>query len=289
MELTTKKALLKMAGMYRDTDNSDELELFYRLSNQIAPDGSKLFNPLDIGNIDITLNEDLLPYKDVIINVLNNTSKVQEIFNEEKGKRGTKFVILCTEEMDKQREKEESNQAELTSAFSAKDTITTPSAKDVNSNSVYDSLKMDISRVLAQACIEMTIEDFAKKAFAPDSKVKKAITDDYVRYIKEIEKFFQLKDRDFSNAGYFVKDGVSAYDALKEKNIIDGEGRILDLPRLLESPLIKDTPDTFHSNAHNPIKLAEAPIIKKMRNSQNSQKLDPSLLKRAVERIIEKS
>lgn len=262
------KVLLKMAGMVRDTDNSDELELFYRLSKQKAPDGSKLFNSTDIGNIDIGFDDELLDYKEIIVNVLNNVSKLEEISKQKIGERGPEFVALCTEEMKKAKEKQDTvktvppiesegkdgilsgliREADMLSALSML------SEKKVDSRQDISCLQMGISRVLAKASIEILGE---------------RTTERVLNYFKEVEEKFKTHAFDRYD---WTKYAVTEYDKLKQAGIIDENGRVLDFTKLLESSLVTQTPSTFHYTAGSPVQLKQAPSLQASENGNGTQK-----------------
>ena len=131
------------------------------------------------------------------------------------------------------------------------------------------SLKMDISKTLATAFSEAYAVDFAKRAYQPSDESKKAYMQRSIGYFKLIENMIQKGQQPDSWYVPSVEAGVREYDRLKKDGIIDEEGHIVNVKKLLESPLIQNTPETLRYAWMGPVKLADAPIIQKMIKDQN--------------------
>lgn len=130
-------------------------------------------------------------------------------------------------------------------------------SKNDGNEASLSSLKMDVSKILAQAYIEITGESSLE----------------VIKYFRDIEDKFQT--REFSIYDSWTKYGVDEYDKLKKTGIIDDEGRILNVQAFLRSSLVKATPRTFRPAGSSEVILAEAPIIKKMKDDQDPPPLPP--------------
>ena len=102
-----------------------------------------------------------------------------------------------------------------------------------------------------------------------------------IKYFKLIEDMIQKGQQPASWCVPSVEAGVREYDRLKKDGIIDEEGHILDVKKLLETPLIQNTPETLRYTWMGPVKLADAPFIQRMIEDQNpkgGQGPNPALL-----------
>ena len=122
------------------------------------------------------------------------------------------------------------------------------------------SLQTGISRVLAKAFIESR---------ASPSKYS---IDSMIDYLSKIETAFLNKQE----SPYWENYGINEYKQLEKDGIINAQGRILDMRKLVQSPLIQNTPDTFRAAGCAPIQFAYAPCFKNIRNNTKQPDKNPS-------------
>ena len=122
------------------------------------------------------------------------------------------------------------------------------------------SLQTGISRVLAKAFIESR---------ASPSKYS---IDSMIDYLSRVETAFLNKQESL----YWENYGINEYKQLEKDGIINAQGRILDMRKLVQSPLIQNTPDTFRAAGCAPIQFAYAPCFKNIRNNTKQPDKNPS-------------